>query len=61
MTITDTKTPARIGISLALTTSLVAAITPTLPVARLKVALGVGFSARHFFTSATMRSMVCAL
>ncbi len=34
--------------------------TPTLPVARRNAAFGVGFSARHFFTSATTRSIVSA-
>ncbi len=60
ITITAAKTPARIGNSLAFTSSLVAAITPTLPVASRNFALGVGFAARHSFTAATTRSMVSA-
>ena len=58
---TAANTQPRIGYSLAFTSSLVAAITPTLPVARLNVAPDIGFASRHAFTSATTRSMVLGL
>ena len=60
MTLTAANTPTRISICLAATVSLVAAITPTLPVASRTRACGRGLSARHCFTAATTRAMVSA-
>ena len=61
MRMTAANTQPRMGYSLASTSSLVAAITPTLPVARLKLALANGLSVRHCLTSLTTRSIVAAL
>ena len=46
---------------MAFTSSLVAAMTPTLPVARLNVAPSKVFAVRQAFTASTTRSMVSAL
>ncbi len=58
---TTPKTQTSIGNCAAATASLVAAMTPTLPVASRKWISLFGCSASIFFVSATMRSIVSAL
>ena len=60
MTMTAANTPTRISSCLASTVSLVAAITPTLPVARRSCAPAIGLALRQCFTSLTTRAIVPA-